>query len=71
MGTSGAAALTSGVAALHLQLYPTAGAATVNAAILDRATNGAVFTLPSGTPNKRLYAPQFGLDPISWTPDSP
>ncbi|WP_291158937.1 S8 family serine peptidase [Gemmatimonas sp. UBA7669] len=62
MGTSGAAALTSGVAALHLQLYPSAGAATVNAAVLDRVTNGAIFALPSGTPNKLLYAPQLALN---------
>lgn len=62
MGTSGAAALASGVAALHLQLYPTAGAATVNAAVLERVTHGAIINLPSGTPNKLLYAPQLALN---------
>jgi hypothetical protein len=61
MGTSGAAALASGVAALHLQLYPTAGAATVNAAVLERVTHGALSDLPNGTPNKLLYAPQLPL----------
>lgn len=62
MGTSGATALTSGVAALHLSLYPAAGAANVNAAILDKVTNGALVNLPGGTPNKLLYGPQLALN---------
>lgn len=60
-GTSGAAAVTSGVAALQLQLYPASSPAAVASAILGKVTTGALFALPSGSPNKLLYSRQPDL----------
>jgi subtilisin family serine protease len=56
-GTSMATPHVAGVAALYLDLYPTALPSTVNNAIKTNATSG-VITLNnpfSGTPNKLLY----------------
>lgn len=53
--------MTSGVAALQLQLYPASSPAAVLSAILEKATIGALFALPSGSPNKLLYSRQPDL----------
>lgn len=55
LGTSGAAARVSGVAALHLQLYPAYTPANVASVILASATSGAL-AVPPGSPNLLLYS---------------
>lgn len=59
-GTSMASPFTAGVAAMYLEAFPTALPATVEAAIVNNATNGVVINAdPWGgayTPNKLLYS---------------
>ena len=55
-GTSTAAALTSGVAALFLQLYPNAVPNAVANEIIGKATQGVLSGIGSGSPNRLLYS---------------
>jgi subtilisin family serine protease len=56
-GTSMASPHVAGVAALRLQQNPSAGAATISAAVVSSATSGALVSIGSGSPNRLLYAP--------------
>lgn len=56
--TSLAAPLVSGVAALHLQLYPSASPSSVESAILSKTTNGVLSNIGAGSPNRLLYSKQ-------------
>jgi len=58
-GTSLAAPLVSGAAALYLQNHPTASPATVRAAILGNTTTGTVTNL-SGSASRLLYTAWIG-----------
>ena len=53
-GTSMAAPLVAGAAALYLQSHPTASPAEVSAALLANSTTGVVAALPGGSINRML-----------------
>ena len=55
-GTSMASPHVAGVAALYLQLNPTASPAQVASALLDGSTEGQLTNIGSGSPNLLLYA---------------
>jgi aqualysin 1 len=55
-GTSLAAPMVTGVAALHLQLFPSAAPADVEYEIYRKATPGVLGNIGSGSPNRLLYA---------------
>lgn len=57
-GTSRATAMVTGVAALHLQLYPTATPNQVESAIISKSTQGVLTGVGTGSPNRLLYSPQ-------------
>lgn len=67
-GTSMAAPHVSGVAALYLQAYPTAGAAEVAWQIARNASSGLLSGLVASSPNLLLYD-QFSSEPF--TPQPP
>jgi len=55
-GTSMAAPHVTGAVALYLEANPTSTPAQVVSAMVANATSGVITSLPSGTPNKLLYA---------------
>lgn len=55
-GTSGAAPLVAGVAALYLQRNPTASPSAVTSAITRTATEYVLSNIGSGSPNRLLYS---------------
>lgn len=57
-GTSGAAPMVTGVAALHLQLFPGAAPSQVEAAILSKTTDGELTNIGAGSPNRLLFSKQ-------------
>jgi subtilisin family serine protease len=59
-GTSMAAPLATGVAALYLEKNPNASPAQVKAAVLARSTHGQLFDLGAGSVNRHLYWPGSG-----------
>ncbi len=61
-GTSMAAPHTAGVAALFLELNPSASPSTVTQAILNATTSGVLTDIGSGSPNNLLYS-GFGVSP--------
>jgi len=63
-GTSFAAPMASGAAALYLQLHPTASPATVRSAILVNATTSRLTNL-SGSANRLLYTAFIGTTTTS------
>ena len=62
-GTSMATPHVAGAAALFLEANPGASPASVNAAIVDSATSGALSDVGSGSPNLLLYSNLDGSDP--------
>jgi aqualysin 1 len=66
-GTSFAAPLVSGIAALHLEVFPDASPAGVRSALLDNATSGQITGLHSGSPDRLLYS----LRPLTVEIDGP
>lgn len=60
-GTSVAAAVTSGVAALYLQLYPGASPTAVANEVVGKGTFNVLSGLGSGSPNRLLYSRQLEL----------
>ena len=69
-GTSFAAPLTSGTAALYLQLHPTASPATVRSAILGNSTASKLTNL-AGSTNKLLYTAFIGSTTTTTTTTAP
>ena len=65
-GTSYASAMGAGVAALYLQLYPSASPSQVRAWLIQNSTTGALtlFPNPESSPNRLLYSRQPPL--ITW-----
>jgi subtilisin family serine protease len=59
-GTSLAAPLVTGAAALYLEKNPSATPSQVKAAILGRSTHGQAFDIGAGSPNRLLYWPGSG-----------
>ena len=59
IGTSVAAPLVTGTAAVYLGTHPTATPAEVTSAILGTATQNALLNVPAGTPNRLLYTRGF------------
>lgn len=57
-GTSWATPMVTGVAALHLQLYPQSSPALVESAVLSKTTAGRLSSIGSGSPNRLLYSKQ-------------
>jgi subtilisin family serine protease len=55
-GSSMAAPMVAGVAALYLQAHPNATASAVSSAIMGSATSGVMDTLDTTSPNKLLYS---------------
>lgn len=55
-GTSLATPMVTGVAALYLQLYPTASPSSVTSAILGKTTNNVLTNIGVGSPNRLLYS---------------
>ena len=55
-GSSMAAPMVAGVAALYLQAHPTASSSTVASAIMSASTTGVLDTLGTTSPNKLLYS---------------
>jgi len=55
-GSSMAAPMVAGAAALYLQNHPNASSSTVAAAIMSSATTGVLDTLDTTSPNKLLYS---------------
>lgn len=64
-GTEMAAAHVAGAAALYLSTQPSATPAQVATALISNATNGALTSVPAGTPNRLLYT--GFLIPNPWT----
>lgn len=64
-GTSFAAPLVAGAAALHLQHSPTATPAQVHSAVVNAATSGVLSNLGSGSPNRLLFTPALSAPPPS------
>lgn len=60
-GTSAAAPMVTGAAALYLQLYPGASPSAVDAEIKSKATQGRLSNIGSGSPNRLLYTKQPAL----------
>ena len=69
-GTSIAAPMASGAAALYLQLHPTASPATVRSAILANATLSKLTNL-AGSTNKLLYTAFIGSTTTTTTTTAP
>ncbi|MEO6332367.1 MAG: S8 family serine peptidase [Gemmatimonadaceae bacterium] len=69
-GTSLAAPMVTGVAALHLQLYPSASPSSVESAVLSKTTNGGLSNIGSGSPNRLLYSKQLPLVTSIQGPDT-
>ena len=67
-GSSMAAPMVAGVAALYLQAHPTASSATVSSAIMGSATTGVMDTLDTTSPNKLLYSLVNGAPAPTPTP---
>jgi subtilisin family serine protease len=67
-GSSMAAPMVAGVAALYLQAHPTASSANVSSAIMGSATTGVMDTLDTTSPNKLLYSLVNGAPPPTPTP---
>jgi subtilisin family serine protease len=55
-GSSMAAPMVAGVAALYLQAHPSASSATVSSSIMSTVTTGVLNTLDTTSPNKLLYS---------------
>jgi subtilisin family serine protease len=69
-GTSLAAPIVTGVAALHLQLFPSASPSSVESAILSKTTNGVLSNIGAGSPNRLLYSKQPPLVTSILGPDT-
>jgi len=68
-GSSMAAPMVAGAAALYLENHPSASSSTVSAAIMGSATTGVLDTLGGTTsPNKLLYSLLNGAPPPTPTP---
>ena len=68
-GSSMAAPMVAGVAALYLQAHPTASSSTVASAIMSSSTSGVLDTLTgTGSPNKLLYSLVNGAPAPTPTP---
>lgn len=69
-GTSMAAPMVAGTAALYLQTHPTATSSAVQSAIMASSTSGIVTNAGTGSPNKFLYSWVNGGTPAP-TPTPP
>jgi subtilisin family serine protease len=69
-GTSMASPHVAGIAALYLQLYPSAAPANVAGAIINAATPSAITDSGTGSPNRLAFMGSFTAAPVS-TPSSP
>lgn len=67
-GSSMAAPMVAGVAALYLQAHPTASSATVSSAVMSSVTSGVMDTLGTTSPNKLLYSLVNGAPAPTPTP---
>jgi subtilisin family serine protease len=67
-GTSMAAPMVAGAAALYLETNPSASAATVTQAIKSSATSGVLTTNDTSSPNLLLYSLLSGAPPPTPTP---
>lgn len=67
-GTSMAAPMVAGVAALYLEAHPTASSAAVSDAITGFSTPGVITSLDPASPNKLLYSWVNGTPPPTPTP---
>jgi len=67
-GSSMAAPMVAGVAALYLEAHPTASSATVSSAVLNTSTSGVLDVLGTTSPNKLVYSFINGAPAPSPTP---
>lgn len=70
-GTSMSSPHVAGVAALYLELNPTASPATVASSIFNSATTGILANVGLGSPNRLLYSLVGGLNPVTLPTPSP